>query len=599
MLDSGAAISVVNYDVVRHKAITKVPTCAVGANGAPLDVIGQTTVTIQLGDFKVDHPFTVVHNLTVDCLLGADFLQKHDTILDCCNNTLTVGKESKIKVPLDLHKQISSLDTSGTTSVNVCSLLDMEIPARTIQLISGELDSPCDCNSVMLVEPLSNLLDHLHIARSLSSVYSNQVTVQVMNTSPSPVKIFKGMKLATAIPERNILLVSDEELEAEVQMPNFDHLQFPNLSLDEQTELKNLLVEFHDVFSIGGLSGCTSVVKHSIPTTGMPIHQPLRRVPEALKEAIESEVTRMLEQSVIRPSTSPWSSPVVMVRKNDGSWRFCVDYRKLNSVTHRDAYPLPRIDATLDSLSGCKYFTTLDLASGYWQVALEESDKEKTAFSTPQGHFEFNVMPFGLTNAPATFQRLIECALSGLTYDQCLIYLDDIIIFSSSFQEHLCRLKNVFLALRRAHLKLKLSKCTFACSEVHYLGHIVSAKGIKPDPRKVEAVSQYPAPSNVKEMKQFLGLTNYYRKFIYNYAHIAEPLNKLLRGRKKDFLWTPCCQQAFDNLKSKLITSPILGYPNFTLPFVHFKHGNWCCTQSDSAWPGNRYMLLESPIDQI
>ena len=153
-------------------------------------------------------------------------------------------------------------------------------------------------------------------------------------------------------------------------------------------------------------------------------------------------------------------------------------------------------------------------------------------------------------------------------YDQCLIYLDDIIIFSSSFQEHLCRLKNVFLALQRAHLQLKLSKCTSACSEVHYLGHIVSAKGIKPDPRKVEAVSQYPAPSNVKEMIQFLGLTNYYRKFIYSYAHIAEPLNKLLRGRKKDFIWTPCWQQAFDNLKSKLITSRILGYPDFTLPFV-------------------------------
>ena len=176
-------------------------------------------------------------------------------------------------------------------------------------------------------------------------------------------------------------------------------------------------------------------------------------------------------------------------------------------------------------------------------------------------------MPFGLTNAPATFQRLMECALSGLTYDQCLIYLDDI-IFSSSFPEHLHRLKNVFLALRRAHLQLKLSKCTFACSEVHYLGHIVSAKGIKPDPRKVAAVSQYPAPSNAKEMKQFLGLTNCYHKFIYNYTHIAEPLNKLLRGCKKDFHFTPCCQQTFDNLKSKLITSPILGYPDFTLPIV-------------------------------
>ena len=279
-------------------------------------------------------------------------------------------------------------------------------------------------------------------------------------------------------------------------------------------------------------------MKHSIPTTGAPIRQQLHRVPESLKDTVKTEVNRMLEHDVIRPSTSPWSSPIVMVRKNDGSWRFCVDCRKLNSVTHRDAYPLPRIDATLDSLVGCKYFTTLDLASGYWQVALEESDKEKTAFSTLQGHYEFNVMPFGLINAPATFQRLMECALAGLTNEQCLIYLDDIIVFSSSFVEHLQRLRNIFVALRQARLQLKLSKCTFASTTVHYLGHVESATGVKPDPNKIEAVSQYPVPTNIKELKKFLGLANYYRKFIYNYATIAEPINKLLRGHNKQFLWT-------------------------------------------------------------
>ena len=294
----------------------------------------------------------------------------------------------------------------------------------------------------------------------------------------------------------------------------------------------------------------------------------MRRVPEALKDSINCEVNRMLEQNIIRPSSSPWSSPVVMVQKKDGSWRFCIDYRKLNSVTHRDAYPLPRIDATLDSLTGCQYFTTLDLAAGYWQVGLEEGDKEKTAFTTRQGHFEFNVMPFGLTNAPATFQRLMECTLAGLTHEQCLIYLDDIIVFSSSFPTHLERLRNVFTALRQANLQLKLSKCSFGQKEVQYLGHIVSATGIKPDPRKIEAVSCYPAPGSVRELKQFLGLTSYYRKFIPNYAHIAEPLYKILRGPKKLFTWTTSCQQAFDHLKSKLVQPPVLGYPDFSIPFI-------------------------------
>ena len=422
----------------------------------------------------------------------------------------------------------------------------------------------------MLVEPISNLLDQLYVGRSLSSVCRNQILIQIMNISPSPVKVYKGMKLGTVIPSTGVLLVSDEDLQTDVQSPSFDHIQFPSLSTSERTELINFLKEFCDIFSpSNGPIGHTSAVKHSIPTTGAPIRQQLCRVPESLKDTVKAEVNRMLEHNVIRPSTSPWSSPIVMVRMNDGSWHFYVDYRKLNLVTHRDAYPLPRTDATLDSFAGCKYFTTLDLASGYWQVTLEESDKEKTAFSTLQGHYEFNVMPFGLTNAPATFQRFMECALAGLTNEQCLIYLDDIIVFSSSFVEHLQRLRNIFVALRQARLQLKLSKCTFASTTVYYLGHVVSATGVKPDPHKIEAVSQYPAvPTNIKELKKFLGLVNYYRKFIYNYATIAEPLNKLLRGHKKQFLWTVSCQQAFDHLKSKLVTSPILGYPDFATPFV-------------------------------
>jgi len=210
----------------------------------------------------------------------------------------------------------------------------------------------------------------------------------------------------------------------------------------------------------------------------------------------------------------------------------------LNLATHRDAYPLPRIDATLDSLTGYRYFATLDLASGYWQVAVEESDKEKTAFSTMNGHFKFNVMPFGLTNAPTTFQRLMECVLAGLTYEQCVIYLDDVIVFSATFDEHLLRFHNVLAALREAHLQLKLFKCSFACTEVTYLRHVVSAKGVIPDPQKVAAVLQFPQPTEAKSLRQFLGLTNYYQKFINNYASIAEPLHQASKGHKK-FQWTP------------------------------------------------------------
>ena len=211
----------------------------------------------------------------------------------------------------------------------------------------------------------------------------------------------------------------------------------------------------------------------------------------------------MLQDGVIRPSTSPWSSPIVMVRKKDGAWRFCIDFRKLNDVTHKDAYPLPRIDETLESLSGSTLFTTLDLASGYWQVELEEADKEKTAFSTAEGHFEFNVMPFGLTNAPSSFQRLMSCVLAGLTDEQCLIYIDDILVYSANFSEHLVRLRNVLQRIKNAGLRLNVSKCRFAQAKVQYLGHVVSAQGVEPDPAKIQAVATYPVPRNVKELRVY------------------------------------------------------------------------------------------------
>ena len=228
----------------------------------------------------------------------------------------------------------------------------------------------------MLVEPLDTLPHQLHVARSLNSCYNNQVTIQILNVSPSPVTIYKGMSLGKVTPGDDILLVCEESTKTDA--PSFDHLHLPHLSETKKSALTGLLAEFSDVFApVTGPKGCTTAVKHAIPTTGPPIRQPMRRLPEALKATVQTEVQHMLENDIIRPSASPWSSPVVMVRKKDGSWRFCIDYRKLNAVTHRDAYPLPRIDATLDSLAGCRYFTTLDLASGYWQVAVEESDKEK------------------------------------------------------------------------------------------------------------------------------------------------------------------------------------------------------------------------------
>ena len=288
----------------------------------------------------------------------------------------------------------------------------------------------------------------------------------------------------------------------------------------------------------------------------------------------------MLDAGAIRESQSPFSSNVVLVRKKDKSLRFCIDFCKLNNRTVKDAYSLPRIEETIDTLAGSKYFSKLDLRSGYWQVGIKEADKHKTAFSVgPLGFFECYRMAFGLTNAPATFQRLMERCMGELHLKECLIYLDDIIIFSKSFDEHLLRLENVFRQLEQHGLKLKGSKCEFFRTQVQYLGHIVSDQGIQTDPDKIAALKQWPTPSNLKELRSFLGFAGYYRRFVCNYSKIVKPLNALLvghltnkKGRRKKqatpWTWELEQQQAFDLIIEKLTSPPVLAFADYSRPFV-------------------------------
>ena len=583
LLDSGAAISVICERILpTDTEIRNSAAAAVGATGTPLVVKGHVTLSVSMGQLTVMHEFTVVQNLSVSCLLGADFLRRYSAIVDCGNCLLHLShRQQRHTIPISQEtcavQQLTPISPMANDDMIITAPANIIIPARTIQLIVGLIHSEDSAVSNVLVEPLSKLPNHLCLARSLSPLLNQtEVILQVMNTSPTPLTIYKGMKLGTATPGYNILsisnadsLVDERSMDTTAILP--DGIDLSHLIPSEQAELSKLLVSYSHVFSLGRIpTGHTSVVKHTIPTSTAPIRQPLRRIPQALKSTVSDEIHHMLDNNVIRPSSSPWCSPVVMVRKKDGNWRFCIDYRKLNAATCRDAYPLPRIDSTLDSLSGATYFTTLDLAFGYWQVEVEETDKAKTAFSTSEGHFEFNVMPFGLTNAPATFQRLMECVLAGLVEEECLIYLDDIIVFSTTFKEHLLRLGRVFQALCDAGLQLKPSKCHLAHKQVQYLGHIVSKEGIKPDDDKISAVVEYPVPRNAKELKQFLGLSNYYRRFIENYALIAEPLHKSLRKSKQPFQWNEACQLAFETLKQKLTTPPILAYPNFKEPFLVF-----------------------------
>ena len=311
--------------------------------------------------------------------------------------------------------------------------------------------------------------------------------------------------------------------------------------------------------------GCTSLVQHEIDTSdNSPMKQHFRRVPFMHCEKISQMIDDILEKGIIQPSSSPWVSSIVLVPKKDGQLRFCVDYRKLNSVTKKDQYPLPHIEDILDTLGGMHYFSTLDLASGCWQIEMSEEVHQKSVFVTHCSLHEFVRMPFGLCNAPAMFQRLMEFVLDGMLWKNCFLYIDDVLVCSKTLDEHLTHLTEVFRRLRKANLRLKLKKCMFLHPKVQYLGHVISREGVSPDPEKVEKVKNYPVPTNPTEVRQFLGLASYYRCFMKDFAKIAKPLYSLTcKDNIMTFEWSCACHDAFEALKSLLVTAPVLAYLRF------------------------------------
>ena len=341
------------------------------------------------------------------------------------------------------------------------------------------------------------------------------------------------------------------------------------LTESQQEEVVALLTEFANVFASSPDDlGRTSVAQHCINTGNTRlIRQNPRRLPLSQRETAEEEIEKMLKHGVIEPSSSPWASPVVLVRKKDGSTRFCVDYRLVNAATIKDSYPLPRMDDSIDALSGSSWFSTLDLASGYWQVEVEERDRPKTAFTTGSGLYQFTVMPFGLCNAPATFERLMELVLAGVPWQVCLLYLDDIIVHAKTFEAELERLRTVFMRLRTAGLKLSPKKCHLFKKRVVFLGHVVSEEGVLTDPDKITAVCDWPTPTSASSLRSFLGLCSYYRRFVRGFATIAAPLHRLTE-KGKVFTWTEECDIAFQRLKQVLSSAPVLVYPSTDGTFI-------------------------------
>ena len=392
----------------------------------------------------------------------------------------------------------------------------------------------------------SSLSSNILASYSVCQASSNCIPVCLMNTATVDIQLHAGQRvsefiplvesdlLATTLSENNSSITCSTATPVAIQH-QLEAALSPSLNVHEKQNILSTLLRFSNVFE--ETLGHTNVVQHKIVTgNSRPIRQYPRRLPFAYREETSKQVAEMLDQGVIQASSSPWASPIVLVKKKDGTFRFCIDYRKLNEVTKKDAHPLPRIDDLLDALQGSQMFSTLDLRSGYWHVSVDPKNREKTAFVTPDGLWEFLRLPFGVCGGPATFQRAIEIVLSGLTFETCLCYFDDIIIPSCNLQQQCERLSLVLTRFREHNLKVKASKCCFGADQEFFLGHIVSSAGVHTDPKKIAAVSDLAAPKIVEQVRTFLGLAGYYRRFIPNFSSLSAPLVALTKKASK-FHW--------------------------------------------------------------
>ncbi|KAE9114009.1 hypothetical protein PF010_g9861 [Phytophthora fragariae] len=423
------------------------------------------------------------------------------------------------------------------------------------------------------------------LAATVTTARNGKAWVPAINTGSTPARLPNKKELGTWVPvndDMEILSMSGE-LDASRVGQWIDDLGDSATPLDDESEVqigveepqaRVLVTKLLRVYrkltrNVGDCPPATALdVHHHIDTgNSAPIMLIRRRQAQMEDQIVDENVTKMLGAGVIEEGNGAWGFPVVLVRKKDGEVRFCVDYRALNKVTKKDVYPLPRIDETLEALGGALLFTTLDLRAGYWQIRVAPEDQDKTAFMTWRGLYKFVHMPFGLTNAPSTFQRMMNGVLRGLTWVTCLVYLDDIVVFTrGGIERHVVELANVLERLSQAGLTLKLKKGLFAAKSMEYLGHELSCDGVRPLPRLISAVQEFPRPTDAVEAKRFVHLTGYYRRFVEGFGSMMAPITKLLR-KDAEWEWTPAQESAFEYVKMILTSKPLLIYPKFQLPF--------------------------------
>ena len=597
LLDSGCEQSVIGRNLIRKIPLKPTSEKLCTADGTDIPLLGETIVELSVSGFRTSCRVVVTDAIT-EFILGIEWMKKNQCVWDFGSNSFTIhgyrgnlrcknaGRPAR-RIVLQEEVVVPGLHTLDVPVLVTRSSLGHENQnwGMTTKIkhpdlvVANAIYGSSDVQSFCRIINTSDLPKRLKRGSELGKVEPMEIveTENLTNDSRRPGSDEMPLDLRQA---RTIRTTDEEESDVS-DLENFVQTGSPGsepgpkdfvqemldqidleLTDDQERQVKKLLNENRGVFSTSEFDlGRTNLVQHRIDTgINKPFKQQLRRHPMAYLPVIDEHVDKMLANDICEPSFSPWASNVVLVKKSDGTLRFCIDYRQLNNLTVKDSYPLPRIDTCFDALGGARYFSTLDLRQGYWQVENDPETADKTTFITRKGAFKFKVLPFGLSNAPAVFQRLMNLVMQGLTWEACLVFLDDIIVMSSTFEQHLERLNAVFNRLRSANLKLKPSKCKLFQLKVKFLGSVVSEKGIEPDPDKLTAISEWPVPKNLTEVRSFVGLASYYRRHVEGFSDIAKPLSELTK-KNQPFLWGPEQQSAFDKLKYCLTHYPVLAPP--------------------------------------
>ncbi|UYV69617.1 hypothetical protein LAZ67_6004101 [Cordylochernes scorpioides] len=560
LVDSGASFSVISDHFRQQHKKTMFSDAGMTlrvADGKYLVSRGRCTLRLEINGLVQPFEFIVLPSCSHDIILGWDFLEASRAIIDCGSAEILL---EKAELPEDSSRIFQTVAADDSFIIPAGSTKQINVISETILGVSD-----------VVMEPSRILfLEHdLMVPASIFAVQHGKGKIWITNIGTCDRTVPKGMCIGEiqVLEEGQLAVIGDasdtnrQEILGQENSPNIASMISPDLSMLEGTRICSILGSFSGLFEFNKFpSNLTSTAKHKINTED---HPPIKRRPyrvsQVERQTIQNEVDKMLKGGIVQLSESPWSSPVVLVKKKNGSWRFCVDYRHLNKITKKDVYPLPRIDDTLDCLRGASYYSSMDLRSGYWQIEVDEAEREKTAFITPDGLYEFKVMPFGLCNAPATFERMMDTLLRALKWSMCLCYLDDIIVFSPTFDEHVRRLELVLRCLSKAGLVLNPDKCLFGTKRLSIFGHLVDGEGVHPDPGKVDAMSKFPTPKSLTDVRSFIGMCSYYRRFIKNFAQKAEPLHRLLRKDTR-FEWGPDQRQAYESLKLALASEPVLAH---------------------------------------